>query len=608
MRPAWTISRQLLVPFLAVVVVIGGAGGFVILRDLSERAIKDHEQDLTRRLLGAQLEMVDDEFYLVESVRFAANIEGLAAAVTSGNVGVASERLASVAALKTRLSLVAVTDERGRGLVELAPGEPEDRMTAGGDWSTAPPVRAALAGDGRPDDVTIGIVSVDGRTSAAAAARIGAGRGAVLCTLPIDAGTARRMAQRSGLAIALFDASGARLGSSEAFPEDVRPTPSRRATVRTVGGRAGERSVITAPLTLKGETVGAVVGVADASAAAAQTRRAGTRLLAILLATAMATLLIGSVVMRRVTTRIDRLVHTSRRLAAGDMTARSQLAAGDELAELSLRFDEMADALQDTYRELEQRVQERTRELADANEQLGRAMRARSDLFAAVSHDLRTPLVAIRLQAEALAMHPDLTKPASILVDSARHLSRLVDEILDLAKDESGHLDLETDDVAPADVIRSVQPTVRALAEGARLHASIEVAPDMPRVTADPRRLCDVLFNLASNAVKYTPPGGRVGIEAESDGDVVRIAVWDTGPGIPPADRERIFEPFVRLPGTPGVVSTGLGLAWAKRIVEAHGGTLLCLERDGGGCVFEMRLKAAVVPASTRRAPARRRA
>ena len=256
--------------------------------------------------------------------------------------------------------------------------------------------------------------------------------------------------------------------------------------------------------------------------------------------------------------------------------------------------------------ELEQRVQERTRELSTANEQLqrevaerqraeadaDRANRAKSEFLSRMSHELRTPLNAILGFAQLLEL--EVERPADResveqIAKGGRHLLTLINEILDIARIEAGQLPLSPEPVRVGDAIQRVLDLTRPLAATRRIELETGGAALHPEhVWADQQRLQQVLLNLVSNGIKYNRDAGRLTVACDAaEADRIRISVKDTGPGIAPALRERLFQPFDRLGAEQhGVEGTGLGLALSKRLVEAMGGTIGVESVPSAGSTF----------------------
>jgi two-component system phosphate regulon sensor histidine kinase PhoR len=168
-----------------------------------------------------------------------------------------------------------------------------------------------------------------------------------------------------------------------------------------------------------------------------------------------------------------------------------------------------------------------------------------------------------------------------------------VNDILEIAKSESGHIDLQLEEVRVDALLRDLRPAVERLAASGDIRASVRVPRKLPAVRGDQARLRQIVLDLVDNAVKYTPAGGTVRLTAADKGDAVEISVADTGVGIPAAETERVFEPFYRVTTTMtqrGQPSSGLGLALVKRLVEAQGGTVRLESSEGAGTTFTVAL------------------
>jgi signal transduction histidine kinase len=259
--------------------------------------------------------------------------------------------------------------------------------------------------------------------------------------------------------------------------------------------------------------------------------------------------------------------------------------------------------------DLERRVETRTRELRAANEQLereiddrrraeeaaDRATRAKSQFLANMSHELRTPLNAIIGFTQL--MHDGKCGPVSPrqqeflgdVLASARHLLQLINDVLDVAKVESGTVEFHPEPVDLVRLVGEVRDVVQGIATSKRIRLETAVDPGIGPVVLDPARLRQILYNYVSNAVKFTPEAGRVSIRVAPDGpDGVRFDVEDTGIGIRPDDLGRLFVEFQQLDAGPGKrqQGTGLGLALTKRLVEAQGGHVGVRSTPGRGSVF----------------------
>jgi signal transduction histidine kinase len=215
--------------------------------------------------------------------------------------------------------------------------------------------------------------------------------------------------------------------------------------------------------------------------------------------------------------------------------------------------------------------------------------------LARMSHELRTPLNAIIGFSEVLArrsfgeLNPKQAEYVGDVVDSGRHLLALVDDILDVAKVETGTVELG---LGPVEMARLLSGSLALFEEQAGRHRvtlHLDAGPELGTIEADARKLKQVMFNLLANALRFTPAGGHVIVEARRVGERVHVRVSDTGPGIAPEDREAIFEEFRQ--GTSGAQGgTGLGLPLARRLVELHGGRLGVESEVGAGSTFTAEL------------------
>ncbi|HEV8636295.1 MAG TPA: GAF domain-containing protein [Chloroflexota bacterium] len=235
-------------------------------------------------------------------------------------------------------------------------------------------------------------------------------------------------------------------------------------------------------------------------------------------------------------------------------------------------------------------------ELAEKSRQLEEASRHKSEFLANMSHELRTPLNAIIGFSDVLLekYFGELTeKQEEYLKDvltSGQHLLALINDILDLSKVEAGRMELELSTFALTPVLESGLVMVRERASKNGVALELQVDDGTGRIEADERKVKQVVFNLLSNAVKFTPSGGRVTLSARREGDWTVIAVADTGVGIAPEDRNRIFEEFGQARGRNRAEGTGLGLTLTKQFVELHGGTIGVGSEVGRGSTFTVRL------------------
>ena len=273
------------------------------------------------------------------------------------------------------------------------------------------------------------------------------------------------------------------------------------------------------------------------------------------------------------------------RVAAGDLTTRLPEQGAAELHELTEGFNAMARSLEHGQRELEAQ-----------NEQLRQSERMKSELVSIVSHELRTPLAGI-LGYSSLLMKRDFTEDEArryveVINTQGRRLQSLVEEFLDVERAESGiELREEVFDLGPL-----LEDEARvAAAEAPRHRLEVSLGAGTLPVRGDPDRLAQVYANLLANAIKYSPDGGAIDVDASLDEGVVRVQVRDEGVGIPLEHQSRIFTKFFRAEAREsGFAGTGLGLAVSREIVEAHGGRIGFASAPGAGSSFWFELPAAV--------------
>ncbi len=258
-------------------------------------------------------------------------------------------------------------------------------------------------------------------------------------------------------------------------------------------------------------------------------------------------------------------------------------------------------------------------ELRLANVDLARraeeASKAKSRFLANMSHELRTPLNAIIGFSEA--MQAEVAGPLGVpryreytghIADSGKHLLAIINDILDLSKVEAGHMELAEDELSLDDLVGDAVAVVSGQAEDSGVRLETSVAPRLPAIIADGRKLHQVLLNLIANAVKYTPQGGSIRVEARRAGDGgMVIAVSDTGIGIAAREVESLMKPFAQSTNPDALKrgGTGLGLTLAREFIEMHDGTLEIASELGAGTTVTVRLPAKRV--TGRRAARKRR-
>jgi signal transduction histidine kinase len=589
---------KLLIPFLALIVFVGAFGAFLIVRDLSSRARANVHQDLLQASLSARATLKDRELYLLESATFAANLDGMPKSVRAHDSASVSQLLKSVLALKGDLNLLAVTDREGIGLIEFSRGSSGDSIQRGAAtrWAGTPFIAKAL--QGRDATKASGFLRLGDRTLLAIAAPI--------CADPSDCrtagvaivgiATALLVEEAAGESdpgtepvVTLYDSGGEGLAGSGPHLDTTSVRVQGDDLVRRAE-EIGSRGSFTlyAPFELQDRQRGMVAVSLSPDAELAAVGGAAMRL-AVFLLVAMAGIVgIGALLSRLILGQLKPLLATNRALGKGELSARAPVVSDDELGELARGVNEMAEQLQASYETLEMRVDERT-------EEVQRLLKERTEFFASLSHELRTPLAVILGQAKMMldSSFPKrngwMKHTGHTIEDSAQQLLSLVNDILDLAQAEAGSIEVKLADVNLSELVDEVRQTIEGLVRGKGLSVTVDVTSGVPMVRADQLLLRRIILNLVDNAVKYTPVDGKVDLKAITRSDLVEISVSDTGVGIPPEAGDLIFEPFFRVKGTRsqrGEVSTGLGLAITRRLVEAQRGSIAYESEPGVGTTF----------------------
>lgn len=288
-------------------------------------------------------------------------------------------------------------------------------------------------------------------------------------------------------------------------------------------------------------------------------------LAAAFLASMAAATLIGLLLARRLTRRLRRLAAEAAEVGEGKFGVKTDASGSDEVAELAGALNAMSDRLL----ELET---------------------MKKNFTASVTHELRSPLGVIETYAAMLLKEKENFRPEDLEVfsrikENAGRLANFVTAMLDLAKIERGKMELRTAPEDPLALTRDAADFLRPKAEEKGVLFSIE-AEGAGTALLDRELLTHALTNLISNAIKFTPPGGKVTVRASVSGGKYRAEVEDTGPGLRPGEAEKLFAPFSQGSAAPGHGGTGLGLALAKSIAELHKGSIGCAPAQGGGALF----------------------
>jgi signal transduction histidine kinase len=272
---------------------------------------------------------------------------------------------------------------------------------------------------------------------------------------------------------------------------------------------------------------------------------------------------------RRILSPAESLAHAARALSRGDFSQRVQVRSNDEFGDLAIAFNAMAADL------------ERTEQL-------------RRNLVADVAHELRTPLSNIQGHLEAIRDGLLPAEPATLdsIYEEVLLLARLVEDLQELTLAEAGQLTLLGQQADVADIARRAAAAAQPQAESRRLAIETDLPASPATAYVDPERIGQVLRNLLSNAITHTPEGGRITVELKDQANEVRVTVSDTGIGIPAEDLSYVFERFYRVDRSRvrATGGAGLGLTIAKRLVEAHGGTISVESELGKGSRFTFTL------------------
>jgi len=326
------------------------------------------------------------------------------------------------------------------------------------------------------------------------------------------------------------------------------------------------------PIQVNGQLVGTLVEQSQTGTAfdAAQEdflRRVNVSILFAGVAAGAIALAMGFILFRQITAPLDALGVAARQIAAGDLDARVGSPRDDEIGQVGRAFNAMADSL-------------------------SRSEAARRNMIADVAHELRNPLGVIQGQLEGMidGVFPMTPEQVASIHDETLLLTRLVDDLRDLALADAGQLQIARQ---PTDLSALIGKTIAALAPRAaekNIALRMEIAPALPAVSIDAQRIAQVLRNLIANALRHTPEGGEICVQCLVNGEQpsALVRVSDTGAGIPAEDLPFVFERFWR--GDKSRSRTGggagLGLAIAKQLVNAHGGTMGVESEPGHGATF----------------------
>jgi signal transduction histidine kinase len=321
-------------------------------------------------------------------------------------------------------------------------------------------------------------------------------------------------------------------------------------------------------------------------------------LVAGLLAGSVAVLVFFFITDRFILRPVRVLQETAEKVSEGDLNIRSDINTGDEFQQLSETLNTMLANLQageDQLRAINKSLDLKLGQLAETNVALYESNRLKSEFLANVSHELRTPLNSIlgfaELLRDAAGGQTDAKQVRYVqnIVTSGRNLLDLINDLLDLAKIEAGRMEVRSEPLSLSDLFEGLTNILKPLCEKKSITIDARVGGDVPVLQTDPAKLQQVLYNFLSNAIKFSPDGGRITLSAARETDAaVRVSVADQGPGIPRDKQAMIFEKFRQLDG--GVTrqhsGTGLGLAISRELTTLLGGTIGVASEPGEGATF----------------------
>jgi signal transduction histidine kinase len=292
------------------------------------------------------------------------------------------------------------------------------------------------------------------------------------------------------------------------------------------------------------------------------------------------------------------LQETAEKVSEGDLNIRSDINTGDEFEVLSHTFNTMLTNLKtsaDQLRAVNKSLDLRLGQLAESNVALYESNRLKSEFLANVSHELRTPLNSILGFAELLKevarsdSDPKVSRYIQNINTAGHNLLDLINDLLDLAKIEAGRMEVRSEPLSLVDLFEALTSVLKPLTESKNLTITPTVAPEVPIIETDPAKLQQILYNFLSNAIKFSPGGGKIELDARLDGaERIRVSVTDHGPGIDIAKHHIIFEKFRQLDGsvTREHSGSGLGLAISKELGSLLGGSIGLQSELGAGATF----------------------
>lgn len=308
---------------------------------------------------------------------------------------------------------------------------------------------------------------------------------------------------------------------------------------------------------------------------------------------------------RRITNPLHILTAAAQQVVSGNLRASATVTSSGEIGDLAKVFNHMTQTLHsreqellDLNRTLETKVASRTQDLQEANTQLREIDRLKTALVSNASHELRTPLTSIKVHVNNLldgvsgALSSDQRDSLGRVQGNVERLRTLIDDLLDLSRLHAGTQPMRREPVSLLTLITEVIEALRYFSDSKPLSLTFASEAGLPALHADREQLRRVFTNLLHNAMKFTPTGGRIHIDAKADtAATILVSIQDSGIGIPPEERDKIFLPFFRSSDSAAHIrGTGLGLSIAKELVQLHGGSIWVDGTEGGGSRFYVRL------------------
>ena len=380
----------------------------------------------------------------------------------------------------------------------------------------------------------------------------------------------------------------------------------RESQMKDLTGAAATRASESSGETSDGDPLRAIL-VIDRTSPFAEGQLLTSRVFIItagILACLLAGLVFHFILTKLILSPVRKLRQTTDKVQSGDLRIRSTIRTGDEFEQLSEAFNSMLERLeqgQAQLRSMNESLDLKLTELSEANVGLYESNRFKSEFLANVSHELRTPLNSIIGFAELLEeiartekdANPKRIRYISNILTSGRSLLEMINELLDMAKIEAGRMEVNIEPTSVGDLIEGLVGIMRPQAEAKQIEVKTVIGQRLPVIETDPGKLQQIVYNFLSNAIKFTPTGGSVTISADrvtrQDNALgVRLAVTDTGPGIPYDMQDVIFEKFRQIDAshTREHAGTGLGLAICRELAQMLSATVSFVSEPGRGATF----------------------